>query len=699
MVESVEGILKKEFHREDLKALTSQIRDHESLLRLKRRWLMDLPLSTREQKKMAEILIFNDKILPESFLREDDVSYEDIRTCVETTFGAHNHGKEPVSSHEDASALNSRDALQEIFLMLDAMTNKSLYSFVMILTGGVVKVEKTKWSMKRTITELLPEVIAGKNDLSKTKLKQISQLLQDPNSFRGNQIVLSTNSMSYCAAAIKVLDGLEDFRIRALSAMHRKLNGVTGYIPSMKPSKSGGRDNLVCRVRKRCMKLLSGISEVDEPSGRLVGALGVAGLTLKLMMNRPDVRDFRRFPPEIEALQNDIMKAIHLLNDAKKVSLIELKKVQILLNPNQELSVRSLRMAIRNWLTECLYECSDMDKVPDYLVETLDIINRRSQLRSSKKRSSSELHSSPREIMKEVIEKEVECVLTISAQAKEVVSNLLPEHDFDEEFARAYMEDYEVYDTLCVSDDDEQERDTSQHFEFHSDNSYVQEESIGETKPEELHSPVSTGERDGCSPHSPIGTLNVHLESMYVTQMDSDKTGGFCYSPSSNELKVLDSQRMDQKQFQSMCSGEYRIPFFDSVKMSTKQDLSHQSHSASRNSCHNDIKSEETTSCSPAAPNFVFSDFPVEETDNRSQKSRAVNAYLEVQEACDVTSMIAYRFVGFVLDKLAKIEGLKLYQGDRLYLNSYIPVPEDSEDQHTLLASKFSEMWKYVLQR
>ncbi|KAL8549683.1 hypothetical protein ACS0TY_008502 [Phlomoides rotata] len=93
-------------------------------------------------------------------------------------------------------------------------------------------------------------------------------------------------------------------------------------------------------------------------------------------------------------------------------------------------------MAIRNWLTEYLYECSDMDKVPDYLVEALDIINRRSQL---KKRSSSELHSSPQEIMKGVIEKEVECVLTISAQAKEVVSNLLPEHDFDEEFARAYI--------------------------------------------------------------------------------------------------------------------------------------------------------------------------------------------------------------------------------------------------------------------
>lgn len=63
--------------------------------------------------------------------------------------------------------------------------------------------------------------------------------------------------------------------------------------------------------------------------------------------------------------------------------------------------------------------------------------------------------------------------------------------------------------------------------------------------------------------------------------------------------------------------------------------------------------------------------FTMEERDNLSQKSRAVNAYLEVQEACDVKSMVAYHFVGFVLDKLAKIKGLELYRGDRFYLNGY----------------------------
>ncbi|KAI3458382.1 hypothetical protein Pfo_015045 [Paulownia fortunei] len=691
MVENFEVVLKKEWCREDLKALTSQFREHESILRLKRRWLMDLPLSIREQKRIEEILPPDDKVLPESLLREDDVSYEDIRICIEMGFGIHNCEKEPHCVQEDVRAFNSLDGFQDIFFLLDDMTNKGLCSFIKILTGGIVKFEKANWSMKRTIKELLPKVIADKNDFSKAALKQLFQLLKDPNFFRGDQVVRSTASEAYRAAAVKVLDEIEDFPVRTLSAMHRKLRGVRGYIPSVQSRKSGGgRDRLISAVKTMCMKMLSDLGEVDEPAEQLAGALGVAGLTLKLIMNRPAVRDFRKFSPEIEALQNDIAKAIHLLNVKKRVSLIELKKVQLLLDPNCELSVRSLRMAVRNLLTEYLYECSDMDKVPEFLVETLDIINRRSQLPSRKRHSSSKIHSSPQELMKEVIQKEVEYVLNISAQAKEVVLDLLPQHEFDEEFAHAYMEDFEGSDTLCISDDDEQVGDTSQHYEFHLYDSYGQTESIGETNPAELNSPVSTSEIDGCSLLSPNGGLNVPLESMRITEMDSDETCGFLHSPSCKESKLLDGQCVARKQYPSGCTGELGLAYSDSLKVTTGQNLSYLSHSPARNSIYNDIKSEETANCS-ATPKYVFSDLPMEETNIVSQQSRSSNQYLEVQEACDVTSMVAYRFVGRMLDKLAKIEGLELYQGDKLYLRSYSSVPEDSEGN-----GKYISLYSYV---
>lgn len=671
------GVLKQEWYAEDSKALANQIKEHESTLRLKRRWLMDLPLSEKEQKRIEDLLPPNDKIMPESFVRKDDVGYEDIKTCIEMAFRAHKIREKLICVQDDVTALNLCGDFQEISFLLDAMNNKGLCSFARILTGGLIIFEKTNLSMKRTIRELLPKVIAEKNDISKSKLTECSLLLKDPTNFHGNQMVHFTASESYHAAALKVLDGLEDFPSSTLRAMNRKLKGVKVYIPPLQPPKSGqNRGNLVNVVRKRCMKMLSCIGTVDEPAEQLARALGVAGLTLKLIMNRPDVRNFRRFSPEMEALHNDIAKAIHLLNDPKKVSLIELNKVQLLLD--SKASVRGLRTAVRNLLIEYLYECSDMDNVPDFLIETIDIINRRAQLRSCKKSSSSNGFSSPKELMKEDIEKETQHVLNISAQAREVVANLLPEHEFDEEFANAYMEDFDGSDTLCVFYVDQEMEDGCQHFEFRSYTSSDQTESIGEINPVEFNSPLSS-KRDGCLNVFLKGRSDMDLESMHLSPVLNNQCLGKEYPPGC---------RVE----------ELGLAYSHSMKVTAKPSMSPPSHSPARKSCHNGLKTEETTSCSPATTKNGLSDFKVEEADIVHQQSRSVNQYLALQDGCDITSMAAYRFVGYMLDTLAKTEGLELYQGDRLYLKGYTSVPEDTEEASDTLASKFSEMWKIVLE-
>ncbi|KAH6779592.1 hypothetical protein C2S52_010829 [Perilla frutescens var. hirtella] len=591
MAENFVGVLEQECHREDFKALTNQIRDHESTMRLKRRWLMDLPLSDKEQKRIEELLPPNDKIMPESFLREDDVSYEDIRTCIKKAFGAHNSQREePICVQDDATVLNLCDGFQEISFLLDAMTNKGLCSLARILIGGLDKFDKTNWRMKRLVKELLPKVIADKNDISKTKLKRCSLLLKDPNNFRGNEMARFSASESYRAAALTVLDEIKYFSSITLHAMHRKLKGDKGYIPTLRPQKSGGRRRLLINgVRNKCMKMLQHIGTVDEPAEQLAGALGIAGLTLKLIMNRPAVRDLRRFSPEMEALHNDIGKALHLL---KEVSLTDLKEVLRLLVPEVEFPAkRNPRVSVQNLLIEYLYECSDMDTVPEVLIGTLDIINGRAQCRSHKKSSTSRVFSSSKELMKEEIEKEIEHVLNISAQAKEVVANLLPEHEFDEEFGDAYMEDFEESDTLCVFDDDQQMEGSCQRFAFRSNSADDQTESSGEINPVELNSSVSTSKRDGCLPFSP------------------------------NKVN---------SEYQSGCTSEEVGPSMPHV------------------SSHNEVKSEET-----------------------EEQSRSANGYLDLQEACDNTSTVAYRFVGYMLDTIAMTEGIKLSQDDRLYLQNY----------------------------
>ncbi|KAH6812558.1 hypothetical protein C2S51_026320 [Perilla frutescens var. frutescens] len=611
MAQNFVGILEHEGHREDFKVLTNQIRDHESTMRLKRRWLMDLPLSYKEQNYfLPMIMVRVDRIMPESFLREDDatqVSYEDIRTCIKKAFGAQR--EEHICVQDDEVVLNSCDGFQEISFALDAMSNKGLYSLVRILTGGLNKFDKTNWRMKRLVKELLPKVIADKNDISKTKLKRCSLRLKEPTNFCGKDMAHFTASESYRAAALTVLDEIKSFRSITLRAMCRKLEGDRGYIPTLRtPEPSRSRKKLVNEVRNKCMKMLADIGTANEPAEQLAGALGVAGLTLKLVMNRPAIRDFRRFSPEMEALHNDIGKALHLL---KEVSLPDLKEVLLLLDPEVKLSVKGSRplVSVRNLLIEYLYECSEMDTVPGVLIEILGIINGRAQRRSRKKSSTSNVFSSSNESVKEEIEKEIEHVVNISAHAKEVVANLLPEHEFDEEFADAYMEDLEESDTLCVFDDD-------QRFAFRS-----------------------------CSSH--------------------DQT---------------------EKEFGSA--------YYDSVKMTTKSSMPRVSGSRARKSSHTDVKSEETTSCSPSTTKNGVSDFQVEEMDIVHQHSRSANEYLDLQEACDNTSTVTYRFVGYMLDTLAMAEGLGLSQDNRLYLQNYTSVPQVTQEFSDTLALRFSEIWK-----
>ncbi|XP_073143504.1 uncharacterized protein [Henckelia pumila] len=668
MEENFEGLTKGGWHKEDFKTLTSQLKERESLLRLKRRWLMGLPLSKREQERVEELLPPNDKILPESLVREDDLNYDDIRSCIERGYNAHNCKMENHGVLEGLQIFNSHEDLKDVLFLLDDMTNKGLYTFVEILTGGLVKYEKTNCGMKKIIREFLPKVLADKSDISKTKLEHIFRLLKDGTIFRGYQAVCATPSEAYRAAGMKILEGLEDFPFRALNAMHRKLREVRGYIPTLQPPKSGwNRDGLINVIRKKCLKMLLDLSNGNEPAESLAGALGVAGLTLKLILNQPAAVDFRKFSPEIEALQNDLARAIFFVNDAKRVSLIELRRAHSLLSPNVEMSVRSLRMAVRNLLTEYLFECSDMDKVPNCLLETLDIIiNNRYRRQLLRKLPSSRIHT------KEEIQKEVEHVLIISAQAKEVVWNILPEYAFDQDFFHAYMEDFEQSDILSMSDDNEQVMENPQYPGHYSHDSYRGSESICET------SPVSTAKSNCFSPLlSPSSKLDVPLISFHATEMDSDKNHSFVHSAKYEDSKILDCSCTDRKDHVSGCFGECGLAFPDPLKVTIKKKLF--SLSNSPDPSHNEIRDGKTTKFSLSTPKLEFSDAPVEQKIPFPQQSRSVNRYLEVQDACDAVSMVAYKFVGQMLDELAKMEGLELQQCDRLYLRSGASVHEDAE--------------------
>ncbi|XP_059628219.1 uncharacterized protein LOC132271012 [Cornus florida] len=400
--------------------------------------------------------------------------------------------------------------------------------------------------------------------------------------------------------------------------MHRKLRCIQGYMPQLHPPKSGwGRSSLIKAVRKSSMKMLSELGEEDELQEPLAKAMAVAGLSLKLVLGCNSVIEFQQFSPEIEALQKEIAKAIWILKE--KVRFPELKNLQLLLDPNAELSRRSLRAAVRKLLTEYLLECSDMDHIPECLLETIAVINRSSR-------------SAPRRFFsKKDIEEEVECVLSVSAQTRQILWDLLPEHEFDQDYIDAYMEDLEESDNSYDDNDDQEQADILQNMRLFYPNDEI--ESTGETDPlnSNLHAFLTKG--NGSPPVlTPSGRLN----------NDSMDSPSFASSTSGWESKVFDSP-------QNMDGSRYHLGSTRSLGLTEHSvDPAKQSKSVSSN--------------------FACGD----------KHKMGRNQYLSIQEACDETSIVAYHLIGHILNELAQIEGLDLDWDDISYLRGNDSIPKDS---------------------
>lgn len=424
--------------------------------------------------------------------------------------------------------------------MIDDMTNSGLYLLANIL-GSRVKFEKTRWRMKKVIKEHLPTLFGDQSckDYDMALIKKLSQILKDPHNFRENCSNVVPVSQSHHVAVTKVLEGLEDMPFQTLCAMHRKLRGVQGGIPQLLPPKSGWtRDRLIEQVRKTCDKMLSELDEGDNLTSPLTKAMAVADLSFKLTtgyQNFP-VMEFHQFSPEIEALHEEIINAIWFL---KKVGSLELNDLQLLLDPNVKFQNRNFRTAIKKMLTEYLFECSEMETIPKMLRETLSIINKSCRGRS------------PKFFSKEEIEKEVECVLCVSSQTRQIVWDLLPAHEFDQEFADAYMEDLEESN---FDEDEPQAENKIQTSCFYSNDSDDQVESTGESLMIESILPSSTTTENG-SPH--LSTPNRKLtdnsiegsEPQKLTELYSGQLHGFGSSSCQESRFLHESQNKSENHF------------------------------------------------------------------------------------------------------------------------------------------------------
>ncbi|PRQ45204.1 hypothetical protein RchiOBHm_Chr3g0487611 [Rosa chinensis] len=531
------------FYQTDCETLWSQIKCKEKQIQLKRRWLLGLPLSESEHNLFQSPDLERDS-LPESLLREDDLFYETAKSSVQAAFGACN----VEAGKQDNILMLDRRSISTALSSpcLDDLTTKGLHLIATTLAAGSVKFENTRCEMKKFIRESLQKKFRSQNnhDDELGIFKQLSQHLSDPQNFRDKVVTVLSRSQSQRLAVRKVLDGLEGLPSETLFAMSRKLKGVQ-HLPQLHQKKNTlYKKTLIDQLRKTCDTMLSELGTGDELQESLAKAMAVAGLSVKLQpglhnstvtefrrfskevklhpgLHNSTVTEFRRFSQEMKILQDDIARAIWLVE--KKVSLLELEKLKTILGRDAEVSNRSLRYAIKKMLTEYLFECGDMDTIPKSLLEALDIINM----------SRNKLH---RLFLKDEIEEEVECILNVSAQAKQIVWDMFPDHELDLDFAEAYVEEMEDEDDDDDDDDEDdgddrssnddnnhnhgspQEQGISGSDRSHSDDSHYEDESTGETM---FSNQGTSHDFNGIRRGFP-GTSTERHEPEHDTGMDTD---------------------------------------------------------------------------------------------------------------------------------------------------------------------------------
>ncbi|ESW05694.1 hypothetical protein PHAVU_011G201600 [Phaseolus vulgaris] len=647
------------FDRTDALSILSQIKRQDKQIKLKSRWLLSIPPTRSERKKLKKY--FKNRNLSESLIREDDMFYESVKAHVEDALGAHRFEQESDIPKGDMDLIQTLNVKRLISPLLDNLTTKGLYLLAMIVTGSSFNSEITRCKMKKVIKGSLSSVFGRKSSYNHLETcKQIFSLLNNPQNFRDRCEPLGAlRSLSCHAAAENVLHRLQNLSSQTLIAMRRKLKGVKAPVPQLQPRKHGwARDHLIKLVKKIGLEMLSKLDKESELQEPLANAMAVADLSLKLTTGSHNIfsKEFYQFSPEVKSLQSDIMNAIW---SVKKVTTVpELRNLQLLIEPKAIISNRCIRTAFVNFLTEFLFECSDMDSVPKSLSQTLNVINRGP--------NSGGLHNVL--FKKKYIEEEVDGVLNISALTKQIVLDLLPDDEFDKDFTDAYMEQLEESDDSDSDEDDGSQLQEDIQFRngsFDSIDSCHEAESIGDFVPFELLSCTIKIEENVSS--SPLavsdrwnsGSEQIQSNKCFSANLESE----FRNTP--RNMLTDQCQAESTEHFSTFTAGKNNNSSFVSPDRELDEKVVKRNHLFESGTI---IAATDTTNW------FSEDKEPVP-----SKYSACKNQYLAIQDACDKTSMLAYSLVGHMLEEFVKTEGQDLSLSKSLYLSGNIPI-EDVED-------------------
>ncbi|XP_038989607.1 uncharacterized protein LOC103714816 isoform X2 [Phoenix dactylifera] len=357
------------------------------------------------------------------------VSSEIVRANVERCFGSDHdsqgthHAVQDYLQHFGMHNMESYSVnpsnLKTFSLIINNLNNDALCAVANIVSNNNVSFEKTRPRRRKVIKNLLRRYFTESNcKRNPTALKKLSDIFRNPCNFQEKQLMLAAPiSPPLLSTIYKVLERLGEMPLRDLIAMNRRLKG-RAVAPQFPPVHySSKKDMLLKRVRKRCEDSLSAVKEGDDMPERLAKALSVMLLSLKLKSGSIEMltSTFYPFSSDIVSLQHGILNAIWSL---PKFKYADLKALKPLVDPEAKLSKRSFRIALKNYLKEYLFACDEIN-IPKEVQSALSFINET-------------LKHQPCMFSKETREEEVEAVLSVSSQFKQIILDLIPDHSIVE---------------------------------------------------------------------------------------------------------------------------------------------------------------------------------------------------------------------------------------------------------------------------
>ncbi|KAI3931668.1 hypothetical protein MKW92_042198, partial [Papaver armeniacum] len=494
----------------------------------------------------------DDICMPESRLREDDVSYEHMKASVEKCYDLPSFEGKDYVVHRFLFLLDSNDILQDVKKhlrsIIESMSCTGLLRFVNIVTGGSVSFEETHFKMGEIILEHLKKIPQDpKHRSHKRFIEEVPKLLKNPSNFKiaGDVQVVDPAYLSHHSAEMKIKKSIKEMDRQLLFAMLRRLKGEVkepkfGDTLEIK-CKNKSRSELVDKVKKLFKEERGKVRAGGELPIRLAKAMSVAVLGLNMKLNDPKI-----YNPEFcgsegyrKEIKGDLLRCIRILNDTKLKVLADntVKELRTILDPISDPIVKPQKFqdALKRWLIENLFEYSEFGKIPDSLKKTVNIIKKAHHEREEANKEVEiveDLGADDRQIVhqkREQANKEVEIVGDLSAQYKQIMLDKICDHNMEDDYNDAYSKDLEVYNYDEYDDllKDECEADCSVLPESTSGEDVGQDSSDGAGQEQKLVNKYLTIQKTcderSLGAHSVIGRILEKLLDEEGAELDASK--------------------------------------------------------------------------------------------------------------------------------------------------------------------------------